>query len=67
VENAYTHTWMAYHLFHNFGFPQRHLVARVAFREEVPPGLEEVRRFFWPPAGLRFLCCTIWHGRQPAV
>jgi len=45
VENAYIHTWMAYLLFHNFRFPQRHLVAQVAFRAEVPPVVEEVRWF----------------------
>jgi len=39
VEYAYIHTWMAYLLFHNFCFPQRHLVAPVAFRAEVPPFL----------------------------
>jgi hypothetical protein len=42
---------MAYLLFHNFRFPQHHLVAQVVFREvmafraEVPPGLMVVRRF----------------------
>jgi hypothetical protein len=45
VENAYTRTWMAYLLFHNFRFPQRHLVAQVAFWAEVPPVLEEMQRF----------------------
>jgi hypothetical protein len=42
---------MAYLLFHNFRFPQRHLVAQVAFRAEVPPVLEEVRRFLCASSG----------------
>jgi hypothetical protein len=51
MENAYTHSWMAYLLFHNFRFPQHDLVVQVAFRAvmafqaEVPPGLVEVWRF----------------------
>ena len=51
AENIYTHTWMAYHLFHNFRFRQCHLVAQEAFRAEevfqaeVLPVLVEVRRF----------------------
>jgi hypothetical protein len=36
---------MAYFLFHNFRFPQRHLLPQVAFRAKVPPVLEEVRQF----------------------
>jgi len=51
VENVYTHTWLAYLLFHNFHFHQCHLLAQVAFRTDVafrakvPSGLVEVRRF----------------------
>jgi hypothetical protein len=52
VENAYTHTWMAYHLLHNCRLPQSHLVARVAFRVEVPPLLVEVQRFLCAASGL---------------
>jgi hypothetical protein len=36
---------MAYLLFHNYRFPQHHLVAQVAFWAEVPPVLEEMQRF----------------------
>jgi len=35
AENVFTHTWMAYHLFHNFEFPDCHQMAQVAFRAEV--------------------------------
>jgi hypothetical protein len=42
---------MAYLLFHNFHFPQHHLVVQVAFQAEVPPVLEEVRRFLDPSSG----------------
>jgi len=48
VENAYTHTWMAYLLFHHTPFTQGHLVAQVACRAAVPPVLEEVWRFLCP-------------------
>jgi len=51
VENAYTHTLMAYLLFHKFHFPQRQLGAQMAFRAEVPPVLEEVRRFLCASSG----------------
>jgi len=51
VENAYTHTWMAYLLFHNCRFPQRHLGVQVAFRAEMPPVLEEVLRFLCTSSG----------------
>jgi hypothetical protein len=42
---------MAYLLFHLFRFRQRHLVAQVAFRAEVPPVLEEVLRFLCTSSG----------------
>jgi hypothetical protein len=45
VENAFTHTWMAYLPFHNFRFLQCYLVAEGAFWAEVPPILVEMRRF----------------------
>jgi len=35
AEHVYTHTWMAYLLFHNFHFCRCHLVAQVAFWAEV--------------------------------
>jgi hypothetical protein len=37
---------MAYLLFQNFRFPQRHLVAQVAFCADVQPVVEEVWWFF---------------------
>jgi hypothetical protein len=52
VENADTHSWMAYIQFHNFHFPQRHMVTQVrfravmAFRDEVPPVLLAVQPVF---------------------
>jgi len=51
VENAYTHSWMAYLLFHNFRYPERHLVVQVVFRADVPPVLEEVRWFLCAATG----------------
>jgi hypothetical protein len=39
--------WMAYLLFHNFRFPQGHLVVQVVFRVVVPPVLVEVRQFLY--------------------
>jgi hypothetical protein len=42
---------MAYLLFHNFRFAQRHLVVQVAFRAEVPPVLEELRRILCASSG----------------
>jgi len=51
AENVYTHTWMAYLLFHNFHVHQCHPVVQVAFwvemafRAEGPPVLVEVRQF----------------------
>jgi len=43
--DIFTHTWMAYLLFHNFYFRQWHLVVQVVFRAEVLPILLEVRWF----------------------
>ena len=51
AENAYTHTWIAYLLFHNIHFHQCHLVAQVvilaevACRVEVAPVPMEVHWF----------------------
>jgi hypothetical protein len=49
---------MAYLLFNNFRFPQRQLVALVAFRAEVPPVVEEVWQFLfassWSPDSLLY-------------
>jgi len=65
VENAYTHTWMAYLQFHNFRSPQCPLVAQMvlqmamAFQAEVPPVLVKVRWFLQPSACLLILFCTI--------
>jgi hypothetical protein len=42
---------MAYLLFHLFRFPQRHHVAQVAFRAEVPQVLDEVRLFLCASSG----------------
>jgi hypothetical protein len=42
---------MAYLLFHNFRFPQSHLLAQVAFRAEVLPVVEEVWLFLWASCG----------------
>jgi len=50
-ETVYTHTWMAYLLFHNFQFPHYHQVVQVAFwvevefQAEVQPVLVEVPWF----------------------
>jgi hypothetical protein len=67
VENAYTHTWMAYLLFHNFRCSQRHLVAQVAFRAEVPPVLKEARRFLFTFSGSpdSLLCHFGMEGSRP--
>ena len=35
AKNVYTHTWMAYHLFHNLYLRQCHLVVQEAFQSEV--------------------------------
>ena len=63
MENAYTHSWMAYLLFDNFRFTQHHLVAQVAlrveiaFRADVPLVLVEVRQRlkFLYDVGLEYL------------
>jgi hypothetical protein len=72
AKNVYTHTRVAYHLFHNFHVSHWHLVAHVAFRvqaafwAEMPPVLVEVWWFLHASSmSADSLLCNF--GMQPSV